>query len=93
VSDRADHDLVATSGGYLPIAIIGIVFVSVGVAMMLDVRGFGGRIVAIMASMATVLGSGPQARKVLAHRRFFRLAWGLLAGCFGVGALLISVLH
>lgn len=80
-------------GSYLAVAIIGACFVSLGVAMMLDIRGFGRRVVRAMAALGSVFGAKAESRAMLRRSGFFRVGWGVLALWFGGTALLIAILH
>jgi hypothetical protein len=80
-------------GNYVAIAVIGVVFTLLGMGMIFNVWGLGERVVGLMISWGPALGAGKQTGRVAAHRRLFAIGWGALALWFGVGSLLIDVLH
>jgi hypothetical protein len=83
----------AGGGNFAAVAVVGAVFVLLGVVMIFDIRGAGERVVSFMLSLGTALGAEKQTRRVAAHKRLFGVGWGAMALLFGAGALLIVVLH
>ena len=83
----------STGGYYAADAAIGVLFASLGLGMIFDIRGLGERVVRIMIALGTAFGAEKQGQRIAASKRFFSVGWGALALGFGVALLLIAALH